>query len=148
MYRDNHPENVFSSMEMIMTVVVEESEDISSDLLSCLLVHVKKDNKVALCLSFFIMLCCESFCCILSYQSCSCYQDVSQIARRLVEKVIGNCASKLKPCLMETVRSLGTPLEGYSEIVASLCQGNSDVVGSHDLSISGKCLVSEHLLML
>lgn len=44
--REHHPENVFSSMETIMTLVLEESEEISFDLLSPLLDSVKKDNEV------------------------------------------------------------------------------------------------------
>lgn len=44
--RPNHSEKIFSSMEMIMTLVLEESEDISSDLILCLLDSVKTDNKV------------------------------------------------------------------------------------------------------
>lgn len=43
--KDYHPKNVFSSMELIMTLVIEESEDISQDLLSLLLAVVRKDNK-------------------------------------------------------------------------------------------------------
>jgi len=45
-FREHHPENVFSSMETIMTLVLEESEDISLDLLSSLLTSIKKDNEV------------------------------------------------------------------------------------------------------
>lgn len=44
--RPNHSEKILSSMEMIMTLVLEESEDISSELLLCLLNSVKSDNKV------------------------------------------------------------------------------------------------------
>jgi hypothetical protein len=44
--RDYHPENVFSSMETIMTLVLEESEDISIELLTPMLANVKKDNEV------------------------------------------------------------------------------------------------------
>ncbi|XP_047157673.1 sister chromatid cohesion protein PDS5 homolog C-like isoform X2 [Vigna umbellata] len=43
--REHHPENVVLSMETIMTVVVEESEDISLALLSPLLDSIKKDNE-------------------------------------------------------------------------------------------------------
>lgn len=50
--RDYHPENVFSSMETIMTLVLEESEDISLELISPLLDSVKNDNEVSHC--FFI----------------------------------------------------------------------------------------------
>ncbi|CAA7409413.1 unnamed protein product [Spirodela intermedia] len=97
--RDNHPESVFTSMETIMTLVLEESEDISPDLLSCLLMIVKRDNK-----------------------------SILPIARKLAEKVIANCALKLKPCLMEAVQSIGAPLADYSKIVAAVCQESSDVL--------------------
>ncbi|XP_029116328.1 sister chromatid cohesion protein PDS5 homolog C isoform X3 [Elaeis guineensis] len=43
--RPNHSENIFNSMETIMTLVLEESEDISPELLTCLLDIVKKDNQ-------------------------------------------------------------------------------------------------------
>jgi hypothetical protein len=42
--RDYHPENVFSSMETIMTLVLEESDNISLELLTTLLASVKKNN--------------------------------------------------------------------------------------------------------
>jgi len=45
-FREHHPANVFSSMETIMTLVLEESEDISLDLLSPLLTSIKKDHEV------------------------------------------------------------------------------------------------------
>lgn len=45
-FREYHPENVFASMETIMTLVIEESEDISPELLSPVLASVKKDNEV------------------------------------------------------------------------------------------------------
>uniref|UniRef100_A0A1D1YV29 Sister chromatid cohesion protein PDS5 B-B n=2 Tax=Anthurium amnicola TaxID=1678845 RepID=A0A1D1YV29_9ARAE len=115
--RESHPENVFSSMELIMTVVLEESEDISSDLLCCLLASLRKDNK-----------------------------DILPIARRLTEKVIGNSVLKLKPCLLEAVQSLGAPLDDYSEIVTSICQKNSDVAVHSGLNICGECLADDSKL--
>ena len=45
-FRDHHPEDVFSSMETIMSLVLEESEDISVELLSLLLANVKKGDEV------------------------------------------------------------------------------------------------------
>ena len=45
-FRDYHPENVLSSMETIMSLVLEESEDISVELLSPLLTSVKKGDEV------------------------------------------------------------------------------------------------------
>ncbi|XP_072990432.1 sister chromatid cohesion protein PDS5 homolog C-like isoform X3 [Typha latifolia] len=94
----NHPENVFSSMETIMTLVIEESEDISPNLVSCLLDSVEKGNKLS--------------------------------SLRLAEKVICNCAVKLKPTLMERLQDV--PSNKYSKIVYSLCQENSDTLEHND----------------
>lgn len=95
--RSDHSESVSSSMETIMTLVLEESEDISSELLSCLLETMKKDNK-----------------------------DVRPAAAELAEKVMTCCASKLRPCLLELVQSTGASLSEYNKVVASICQENSD----------------------
>ncbi|CAA2986797.1 sister chromatid cohesion PDS5 homolog A isoform X1 [Olea europaea subsp. europaea] len=65
--RDEHPENVLTSMQTIMKVVLEESEDIQEDLLLILL-SVLGRNK-----------------------------DVSSAARRLAMNVIEQCAGKLEP---------------------------------------------------
>ncbi|ONK60445.1 uncharacterized protein A4U43_C08F18550 [Asparagus officinalis] len=91
--RENHSENVFSSMETIMSLVIEESEDISTDLLSPLLEVLKNDNK-----------------------------DALPIAQKLAKKVISNCAPKIRPYLMELIQSKGAPLSEYNEVVASICQ--------------------------
>ena len=42
----NHPHNVFSAMETIMTMVIDESDDIFLDFLSLLLVSVTKKNEI------------------------------------------------------------------------------------------------------
>ncbi|XP_071919783.1 sister chromatid cohesion protein PDS5 homolog C-like isoform X1 [Coffea arabica] len=94
--RDYHPENIFSSMETIMTLVLEESEDISSEILNLLLANVKKDN-----------------------------QEVLPVAMKLAEKVFENCAVKLKPYLSQAVQSLGCSLDDYSEVVTAICEGPS-----------------------
>lgn len=44
--RDYHAHTVFASMVTIMTLVLEESEDISIELLSPILASVKRDNEV------------------------------------------------------------------------------------------------------
>ena len=43
--RSNHPHVVFSTMETNMTPVIDESEEISLDLLNLLLASVRKDNQ-------------------------------------------------------------------------------------------------------
>jgi hypothetical protein len=47
-FREHHPENVFSSMKTIMVHVLEESDNISLDLLSPILDSLNKKNEVAI----------------------------------------------------------------------------------------------------
>ncbi|KAJ6961667.1 hypothetical protein NC652_000570 [Populus alba x Populus x berolinensis] len=94
--RSNHPKTVILAMETIMTLVIDESEEISAELLTLLLASVKKQN-----------------------------QSVSPIARELGERVITNSAAKLKPYLKEAVQSTGVFLDEYAPIVASIFQDDS-----------------------
>ncbi|XP_013592626.1 PREDICTED: ABC transporter F family member 4 isoform X2 [Brassica oleracea var. oleracea] len=91
--RSDHPRVVFSSMEMIMITVLDETEEVSKEFLDILLASVKKDN-----------------------------QNVSPMAWSLVEKVLSRCARKLKPCIMEALKSSGTTLDSYSPVVTTICQ--------------------------
>uniref|UniRef100_K7KIF2 Tudor domain-containing protein n=1 Tax=Glycine max TaxID=3847 RepID=K7KIF2_SOYBN len=109
---EHHPENVFSSMETIMTLVLEESEDISLDLLSPLLASIKKDN-----------------------------EEVFPIAQKLGERVLDSCATKLKPYLVQAVKSLGISVDDYSTVLASICQEDT----SNDLEKNDICVTSEHV---
>jgi hypothetical protein len=47
-FREHHQENVFSSMKTIMVHVLEESDNISLDLLSPILDSLNKKNEVAI----------------------------------------------------------------------------------------------------
>ncbi|XP_057957797.1 sister chromatid cohesion protein PDS5 homolog C-like isoform X2 [Malania oleifera] len=107
--RDHHPEAVFTSMETIMTLVLEESEDISVELLIPILASVKNDN-----------------------------EEILPIARKLGKKVLKNCADKLKPYLIQAVKSLGIFLEDYSKVVASICLEKSGAVEEGDVNVSGE----------
>ncbi|KAK2398945.1 hypothetical protein P8452_06280 [Trifolium repens] len=89
--REHHPENVFSSMKTIMVLVLEESEDISLDLLSPILDSLNKDNEVVL-----------------------------PIARKLGESVLESCATKVEPYLRQAVNKLGISLDDYSDVLASI----------------------------
>ena len=80
----NHPHDVFSAMETIMTMVIDESDDISLDLLSPLLAHVREENEI-----------------------------VSPISWKLREKVITNCAAKLQPYLQQVVCSIGVASDTF-----------------------------------
>ncbi|CAN4097913.1 unnamed protein product [Withania somnifera] len=101
--REDHTETVFTSMETIMTLVLEESEEVSLELLTPLLASVKKDNG-----------------------------EVTPIAKRLGETVFANCAAKLKPYLPQAIESFQIPLSEYNKIVTSVLEGTVpavDVIG-------------------
>ncbi|WJX16216.1 hypothetical protein P8452_06279 [Trifolium repens] len=102
--REHHPENVFSSMETIMILCLEESEDISLDLLSPILDSVKNDN-----------------------------EEVLPIARKLGERVLESCATRLKPYLEQAVDTLGISFDDYSDVLASACRDVSDDVAKNDV---------------
>ncbi|KAL5549193.1 hypothetical protein UlMin_004424 [Ulmus minor] len=89
----NHPLAVFSSMQSIMTLVLEESDQISSDLLSPLLASVRKEN-----------------------------QNASPISWKLAENVFIKCAATLKPYLVEAVNSMSLNLDDYAQIVKKICK--------------------------
>ncbi|XWS19147.1 hypothetical protein CRYUN_Cryun32bG0107100 [Craigia yunnanensis] len=110
--RSNHPHTVFLAMESIMTLVLDESEDISWGLLSPLLASVMKEN-----------------------------QKILPISWKLGEKVIANCAHKIKPYLMEAVQSMDIALNEYSPIIASICKRESDNLKYYHVNKSGDHLV-------
>ncbi|KAG6739221.1 hypothetical protein POTOM_056812 [Populus tomentosa] len=112
--RDYHPENVLSSMETIMSLVLEESEDISVELLSPLLASVKKGDEEAL-----------------------------PVAQKLGEKVLETCATKVKPYLIQAVKSLGVSLNDYSDIVGSMCQEISGNIEQKDVHAGDENKVDE-----
>ncbi|KAG9456305.1 hypothetical protein H6P81_000813 [Aristolochia fimbriata] len=115
--RDTIPESVFTSMETIMTLVIDESEDFSSQFLSCLLNSVKKERR-----------------------------DVSPVAYKLGEKVISLCASKLRPYLVHEMKSKGMTAEDYSTVVASMCEEASGGVVCDDLNTTGEQVGNENKL--
>ncbi|XP_044484049.1 uncharacterized protein LOC123209987 isoform X2 [Mangifera indica] len=112
--RSDHPHAVFSSMETIMTLVIDESEEISWDLLNVLLASVRKE-----------------------------IQDVSPISWKLGEKVITNCAAKLKSSFMDAVPSRGIALDEYAEIVSYICK--NEYGNLQGLDCSGKYLATNGL---
>ncbi|CAA0841960.1 Unknown protein [Striga hermonthica] len=105
--RDYHKEAIFTSMETIMTLVLEESEDISADLLNPILSTLKK-NEV----------------------------NVLPIAKKLAERVIESSSDKLRPYLAQVVKSLDSSADDYGEVVASLCRDNIVKIGNSNKSIS------------
>ncbi|KAL9680020.1 hypothetical protein QQ045_017892 [Rhodiola kirilowii] len=95
--RDYHPKDVFTWMESIMSCVIEESEEISSDLLFCIFNAVRKDNK-----------------------------EVMPAARKLMEKVIETCADNLRPYVEIELSKKGVSLTDYKDMVNRLCMEISE----------------------
>lgn len=55
------------------------------------------------------------------------------MAKSLGEKVLENCAKKLKPYLRQALKSLGAVSDDYSVIVASICEGLNGLVDQSDV---------------
>ncbi|XP_049395824.1 sister chromatid cohesion protein PDS5 homolog C-like isoform X3 [Solanum stenotomum] len=90
--RADHPNNVFTSMEVIMILFIEESDEINMELLQPLLDSLRKENQIW-----------------------------SPISSKLGEKVLKECASTVRPCLLKALRSRSMDLDEYPEIIASIC---------------------------
>ncbi|ESW07806.1 hypothetical protein PHAVU_010G160600 [Phaseolus vulgaris] len=112
--RSNHPCHAFHSMESIMTLILQESEQISLDLLRPLLDSVGNEN-----------------------------QTISPMSWTLGEKVIRNCTAKLKPYLMKAVESSGRALNEYAQIVTDICQNESESPQRDDANGSKKTVAQE-----
>ncbi|KAK4735677.1 hypothetical protein R3W88_009938 [Solanum pinnatisectum] len=90
--RADHPNTVFTSMEVIMILLIEESDETSMELLQPLLDSLRKEN-----------------------------QTRSPILSKLEEKVLKECASTVRPCLLEALKSRSITLYDHAEIIASIC---------------------------
>ncbi|KAK9278473.1 hypothetical protein L1049_028039 [Liquidambar formosana] len=93
------PDGMFANIEEIMTMVLEESNDISKELLYPLLDSIREED-----------------------------ENVGSLSWQLGEQVLTNCVDKLKPYLMEAVQSLDFVLDDYAPIVASICEESYGVV--------------------
>lgn len=51
----------------------------------------------------------------------------------LVEKVFDRCGRKLKPYIIEALKSTGTSLDMYSPVVSSICLSVSDTPKVHNI---------------
>ncbi|XP_024995527.1 microtubule-associated protein futsch-like isoform X2 [Cynara cardunculus var. scolymus] len=115
--RDHHLGSIFTWMMNIMVLVLEESEDISIYMLKPLLASIKNNT-----------------------------EGVLPVARKLGEAVLQKSADKLKPYLIETLRILGDSLDNYSQVLASICEGTTDVVEHNDENASVQRLTSDNKL--
>jgi hypothetical protein len=67
-------------------------------------------------------------------------QEVLPIARKLGERVLESCATRLKPYLEQAVDTLGISFDDYSDVLASACRDVSDDVAKNDV-----CVTSGHV---
>ncbi|XP_009772139.1 sister chromatid cohesion protein PDS5 homolog C-like isoform X1 [Nicotiana sylvestris] len=91
--RPYHPHNVFTKMEEIMTQLIEDSDELSVELLRPILDSVKKGNQIA-----------------------------SPVSSKLGEKVLEKSAAIVKPYLAEALKSMSLNPDDCAEIVASICK--------------------------
>ena len=96
MIRSNHPPTVLSAMETIMSLVINESEDISLDLLSSLFAIVRKANK-----------------------------NVSPISWTLGEQIITRNNAQLEK-IMTPTQKLPSKLEGAHDVKVEVVERASD----------------------
>nr|XP_043606099.1 protein IWS1 homolog [Erigeron canadensis] len=103
--RDHHLGKVFLSMRNIMALVLEESEDISLDILKPLLSSMKNNS-----------------------------EGVLPVARKLGEEVVKRSADKLQPCLKQALKNLGVSLDNYSEVLTLVYKGITDFEHNYETS--------------
>ncbi|XP_071731836.1 sister chromatid cohesion protein PDS5 homolog D-like isoform X2 [Rutidosis leptorrhynchoides] len=99
--RSNHPHRVYSDMETIMTLMIKESDEISFELLSLLISHVRKEN-----------------------------QNVSPVTWNLTEKVLMNCIDIIKPYSETIMKLINSDPDSYADVATLLCHnanGNEHV---------------------
>ncbi|KAH1052453.1 hypothetical protein GLYMA_08G217900v4 [Glycine max] len=112
--RSDHPHNAIHSVESIMTLILQEIEQISPALLRPLLDSVGIEN-----------------------------QTISPMSWSLGQKVISNCAVNLKPYLMKAVESSGRALNEYAQILTDICQNQSESPQCDDSNGAKKTVVQE-----
>ncbi|KAL1812681.1 hypothetical protein ACET3Z_022746 [Daucus carota] len=91
---------VFRQMEYIMTLTIEESEEIPEELLSILLTSVTKKKAD---------------------------QNAFSRSWKLGEKVLRNCAVELQHFLPKVIRSRNLNINDFSDVVASICENSPGV---------------------
>ncbi|KAL9231968.1 hypothetical protein vseg_007124 [Gypsophila vaccaria] len=105
----NHPQVVLLSMVDIISVIVQESDFVSLELLKALLASIKIEN-----------------------------QSVMPASWELGAKILERCADKLRSFIMEVVSSMCCCLEDFAPILSSICDPKPDSVTKAINKPSGK----------
>lgn len=153
---DNHPENVLASMQTIMIVLLEESEDIREDLLFIILSKLGRNRKVSA-----FMFCAIVLVLVLLFNSLLfdfqimlmtilefAIQGVSMASRRLAMNVLESCAAKLEPVIKEfLVSSISGDSEpsneeiDYHEVIYDLYKSAPQLLAGVIPYLTGELLV-------
>ncbi|KAH0434056.1 hypothetical protein IEQ34_026900 [Dendrobium chrysotoxum] len=115
--RPKHSDIIFSLMETIMTLVLEETKSVFAQLLSCPLNGVKVVEKNNL-----------------------------HTVTKLAEKVLVNCSVKLKSYLAKLFNGNSALLRDYSKIVVVVFQGKPDTSIQNEMNASGENQEADHKL--
>ncbi|KAL9147845.1 hypothetical protein ABFS82_12G002300 [Erythranthe guttata] len=91
----HYDERMFESMEIVMTLVLEEIDDSSKDVLNPILATLKRENEA--------------------------HHFMTTISSTLAERVIQNSVEKITPYLAKAVKSLDASFYDFGEVVASVC---------------------------
>lgn len=68
-------------------------------------------------------------------------QGVLPLAKKLGEKVLESCATKLRPYLLQAVKTLGISLNDYSKVLTTICQETPGSMEQNDVC-AGENVVS------
>lgn len=74
-------------------------------------------------------------------------QEVFAFGQKLGERVLENCATKIRPYLVQAVKTLGISMDDYSDVLASICQDTSDSLGEDGECVTGELVVSFPLVL-
>ncbi|KAG1327428.1 hypothetical protein COCNU_01G013620 [Cocos nucifera] len=107
-YSDDHPQNVLTSMQTIMVLILDESEDIQENLLRTILSALGRKRN-----------------------------DYSMAARRLAMNVIECCAGKLEPCILQFLISTMSGNNSYLNKSLDYCEVIYDVYQCAPQILSG-----------
>lgn len=126
-FRNKHPNEVFSSMEKIMTLIIHnnvDNDEFSLVLVRILLNRLRRENKVILSYIVCFVWCHAILLCplILLERIVLLSQNVSSLSFQLAENTFKNCSAELKKYLPEAVKCSDFPIDDYAEVVVSCFQ--------------------------
>ncbi|XP_050230747.1 sister chromatid cohesion protein PDS5 homolog C-like isoform X2 [Mercurialis annua] len=112
--RSNDSDAVSAAMASIMTITILESDDISLEIFSPLLISVRKENRI-----------------------------VAPTSWKLGKKVIKNCGAKIEPYILKTVEILEDSLDKHDQNIRAMCQKATNTVEPFHICCSEEDLIND-----